>query len=204
MKRHTKRDIAELALPIEKDSYISMSSVEVNTYNSIVAAITSNLLLTSMKEDAAQDSLLHKSQARFAREALANLRRVCVGFTRVIPTINDKAWRETLILMNQYALSPNSQNKIKNFMNRVVTDQLTPCDCCGLELSILLVLPCCGGLVCTECMEDQSSTPYVNDQSEVWMHKHYDDKKRKQRKSRKYFKKECLLCESPIDVDNLQ
>jgi hypothetical protein len=106
--------------------------------------------------------------------------------------------------MERYALSPEMQEKIRKFMHRAVTDQLTPCDCCGLELSILLVLPCCGGLVCTECMDGQSSTQYVNDQSEQWMHKPYDNKKRKQRKSRKYYQKECLLCDSKIDVDNLQ
>ena len=204
MKRHTKRDIVELALPIQEDSYVSMSHVEVNTYNSLVTAIQTNLLLTSMKEDAQQDSLLHRSQARFAREALRNVRSVCVGFSRVIPTLNEKIWLDTEGLMHRYSLTQEMQNRIKKFMQEAEMGKLTPCDCCGLELSMLLVVPCCGGLVCTECMDGQSSIQYHNDRSEEWMHKPYDDSKRKQRSSRKYYKKECLLCEGFFDVDNLQ
>jgi hypothetical protein len=204
MKRHTKRDIAELAVPILKESYISMSHVEVNTYNTLVTAIQANLLLTSMKEDARQDSLLHRSQARFAREALQNVRRVCVGFSRVIPTLSGKLWFETESLMQRYGLPNDKQDRVKKFIHDAEVENLTACDCCGFELSILLVLPCCGGLICTECMDGQNSTQYQNDRSEKWMHKPYDDKKRKQRSTRKYFRKDCLLCDSPFDVDNFQ
>lgn len=204
MKRHTKNDIVELSPPIYKESFVPMSHVEVNTYNSLVTAIQSNLLLTSMKEDAQQDSLLHRSQARYAREALANVRRVCVGFSRVVPTLTDKNRYETEFMMRLYGFSPNKEDRVKKFMHHAETECLTPCDCCGLELSILLIMPCCGGLVCTECMDEEESVQYEHDGSEKWMHKRVDDKKRKQRKSRKYFKKDCILCDGPFDVDNLQ
>ena len=163
MKRHTKNDIVELAPPIFKESFVTMSYGEVMTYNAIVAAIQSNLLLTSMKKDAQQDSLLHRSQARYAREALANVRRVCVGFSRVVPTLSEKFFLETEFLMNHYGLLPDKQDRIKKFLHHAEMEGQTPCDCCGLELSILLVLPCCGGLVCTECMEGQESTEYDHD-----------------------------------------
>eukprot|EP00977_Amphora_coffeiformis_P027985 scaffold34676_cov176-Amphora_coffeaeformis.AAC.14 len=205
MKRHTKADIVELASPIYKQSFVPMSQAEVITYNSLVTAIQSNLLLTSLKKDAQQDSLLHRSQARFAREALANVRRVCVGFSRVIPTLTEKHRQETEFLLDLYGVNPEKAERIKTFMHSAQVERLTPCDCCGLELSILLLLPCCGGMVCTECIDGQESLEYKNDGSEKWMHKHIDDKKRKQRRSRKYYKKDCLLCEDGFfDVDNLQ
>jgi len=205
MKRHTKADIVELAPPIYKESFVPMSHAEVITYNSLVTAIQSNLLLTSLKKDAQQDSLLHRSQARFAREALANVRRVCVGFSRVIPTLTEKHRQETEFLLNLYGVNPEKAEQIKKFLYSAQIERLTPCDCCGLELSILILLPCCGGMVCTECIDGQESTVYENDGSEKWMHKRIDDKKRKQRQSRIYYKKDCLLCQDGyFDVDNLQ
>lgn len=201
MKRHTKEDIVELAPPVFKESRTQMSEVEVATYNALVTAIQSNLLLTAMKEDAQQDSLLHRSQVRYARQGLENVRSVCLGFSRMIPTLTEEYWNETVDLMQVYDVNPLSQIRVKDFMNRAQRGGLTGCDCCGLELSILLVMPCCGGLVCTECMDGQKSIQYTNDGSEKWMHKRGCKKKRA---NRKYYKKECLLCETYFDVDNLQ
>lgn len=209
MKRHTKDDIVELAPPVYKQSFVSMSHVEVVTYNALVTTIQSNLLLTSMREDARQDSLLHRSQARFAREALDNVRRVCVGFSRVVPTLSEKYWMETVFLMNHYHLNPEKQAKVKKFMNDAQLEELTACDCCGLELSTLLVLPCCGGLLCTECMDGQESMEYKNDGSETWMRRPIDGekkatRKKKKKKKKKYFYCLCHLCDGPYDIDNLQ
>ena len=44
MKRHTKDDIVELAPPLFKESFVSMSHVEVVTYNALVTTIQLNLL----------------------------------------------------------------------------------------------------------------------------------------------------------------
>lgn len=201
MKRHSKEDIVELAPPSYSQSRVQMSEAEATTYNAIVTAVQSNLLLTSMKEDAQQDSLLHRSQMRFAREGLDNVRYVCLGFSRMLPVLSEKNWTETVHLMQAYDICDQGQVSIKDFLHRSGKGELTACHCCGLELSILLVLPCCGGLVCTECMDGQKTKQYVNDGSEKWMHKPGCKKKRS---NRKYYKKECLLCEDFFDVDNLQ
>jgi hypothetical protein len=85
MVRHTKMDIEELPLPRYHTTVLSMSAEEVTTYNTLVCAVQSNLLITSMegKTSGAQDSLLHKSQARHAKKALENVRLVCAGGTQV-------------------------------------------------------------------------------------------------------------------------
>lgn len=201
MKRHTKDDIVELAPPVYKESFVSMSHIEVATYNSIVTSIQSNLLLTSMRVDARQDSLLHRSQAKYVREALENVRRVCVGFSRVVPTISEKYRVETDFLMNHYQIDREKQQRVKQFINHAETEGLTACDCCGLELSTLLVLPCCGGLICTECMDNHGSIEYKNDCSETWMRRPTDgDKKKQTKKNKVYYKKYCIICDGPFDV----
>jgi SNF2-related domain len=89
MKRHSKTNIFELA-PIFKSTFVPMSCSEVTTYNTLVAGIQSNIVVTSMKGTTSgeQDSLLHRSQAKNARLALANVRRVCVGWAHVIPKLD--------------------------------------------------------------------------------------------------------------------
>jgi hypothetical protein len=199
MKRHTKEDIVELSPPIYKESLVSMSFAEVTTYNSLVTAIQANLLLTSMKDDAQQDSLLHRSQQRHARQALSNVRSVCVGFSRVVPTLTEKTWRETIDLIQAYGISSEREARIRHFMHGAETERLTFCDCCGFELSTLLILPCCGGLMCTECMDGQSTM-----QSTPVGLKNADVKPKTKRKNRNFFKKHCILCEDAFDVDFLQ
>lgn len=78
MVRHTKLDIEELPLPKYCTTILKMSQEEVTTYNTLVCAVQSNLLITSMegKTSGAQDSLLHKSQAQHAGRALRNVRLV--------------------------------------------------------------------------------------------------------------------------------
>jgi len=152
MKRHTKLDIVELPAPLFGCKSVPMTPAEVETYNCIVTAVHSNLVLTSLKEDAKQDSLLHVSNRRFAGEALANMRRVCVGFSRVIPTLSDKNWQETLELAKEYKLSEDATTAVKEFVYRAENGKQSDCQCCGLSLSVLLITPCCASLICTDCV----------------------------------------------------
>ena len=157
MRRHTKLDIEELPLPSFRKEIIPMSETEVNTYNTLVSAVQSNIMLTSMagKTSGKQDSLLHRSNARHAREALENVRRVCIGWSRVVPVLSDKLWRETIELAELHNLD---LVPIREFMHAAESEGLSFCSICHLGLTTLLLPPCCGKLICTECFDNQSTT----------------------------------------------
>lgn len=97
MKRHSKIDIFEL-VPTYKNTFLPMSSSEVITYNTLVAGIQSNIVITSMKgkTSGGQDSLLHRSQAKNARLGLKNVRLACVSWAHVIPTLTQNFYHETI------------------------------------------------------------------------------------------------------------
>ena len=165
MIRHVKSDISELPLPTFSTNTLSMGFEEVSTYNTLVCAIQSNLIITSMKgkTSGAQDSLLHKSQSRHAREALNNLRLVCAGGTQVRPTLSTEYWIEFHQDFDNCNADPVQQKKIRGFISRATTGQQSKCDCCSVMLSTLLVFPC-GHLVCTECVDSNTTSCVVCEQ----------------------------------------
>lgn len=147
MRRHTKYHIVELPSPTFSKSEISMSCLEANTYNTLVSAVQMNLLLTSMKGKTSglQDSLLHRSQAKNARLAIQNIRRVCTGWSRVIPTISNRFFLEALDMARSLNLSETSIAEIESFMTRAGREELSSCSCCGIRVSTMLLMSCCGG-----------------------------------------------------------
>jgi SNF2 family DNA or RNA helicase len=159
MIRHTKSDLEEVPPPIYSVNVLPMSREEVSTYNTLVCAVQSNLLITSMigKTSGKQDSLLHKSQIRHAREAISNLRLVCVGGTKVHPTLTEKNWSEFLTIFDGQNDDKEKRQTVRNFLARATAGFLSPCDCCQMMLSSLLVFPC-GHLVCTECVENTATS----------------------------------------------
>lgn len=144
MVRHTKRDIEELPLPLYHDKILPMSAEETKTYNTLVCAVQSNLLITSMegKTSGLQDSLLHRSQARHAKEALRNVRLVCSGGTQVTPTVSDQFWREFLDDFRQCNANTESNKKMSRYLSDATSELVTPCDCCNILLTTQLVFPC--------------------------------------------------------------
>ena len=147
MRRHTKLNIEELPPPKVFNSTIETSYVEANTYNTLVSAVQMNLLLTSMngKTSGFQDSLLHRSQAKNARLALQNIRRVCTGWSRVVPTLSFCFFVETVEMAKLLKHSEDAIAKIKSFMTRAEQEELSTCTCCGIQISTMLLMSCCGG-----------------------------------------------------------
>ena len=164
MIRHTKLDIAELPLPRFTKTCAPLSVQEVKAYNTLVCAVQSNLLLTSMegKVKGFQDSLLHRSQTKFAKEALNNLRLACSGGTRVIPTLTKAAFDETINLLMSHDVDPIDIRIIENYLHRAVVEEFTGCMCCGIQLNTMLVTTC-AHLVCTECVTTETRSCPVCD-----------------------------------------
>jgi len=152
MKRHTKLDIEELPAPSFDDTIVPMSPIEVTTYNTLVASVQSNIKLTSLegKTSGKQDSLLVQANSKHAKDALSNIRRVCVGFARVVPTISDKFFALTLQLSQEQGIDVE---KMRRYMVHTEDEKLTCCSVCQMELSLLIAMSCCGALVCSECMD---------------------------------------------------
>lgn len=104
------------------------------------------------------DSLLHRSQASHAREALANVRRVCVGWSRVLPTLELSFFLETIHLSTKQGFDKETIERTRQYLFHAQDEGLTPCGCCGLQLSTPLLMSCCGGHICPECMDNKSTT----------------------------------------------
>lgn len=166
MKRHTKLDIAELEPPLLKTTLVPLSFMESTAYNTLVCGVKSNILITSMKgkTSGAQDSLLHRSQSKHAREALRNIQGVCIGWSRVVPTLQIDHFYETLDHLEEHGVSKETIESIRRYLIGAQEERLTPCAFCDIQLSTLLMLPCCGCLVCPECMDGHSPTCLVCDQ----------------------------------------
>lgn len=143
MVRHTKKDI-ELPQPQFQRTYIDMSTAETLAYNTLVSAVQMNLVPTSMKAKTSgfQDSLLNSKQAKYAIRALSNLRLACSGGTRVVPTLTQEHWDETLSYMkDKHGANEVELTVVGNFLYRMTTEQLSGCMVCGLQLQTLFLLP---------------------------------------------------------------
>ena len=164
MMRHTKLDIAELPPPKFDRVWLNMSRDEQTTFNTLVCAVQSNILITSMKgrTSGRQDSLLHRSQAKHARLAFENLRLACSGGLRIVPQITSKAQTETMQLLDNHELTDVKKRVVLDYMQRAVTEQRSHCMKCSFEVSTLLILPC-GDLVCTECMTADTTSCLICD-----------------------------------------
>jgi hypothetical protein len=111
------------------------------------------------KKDGRQDSLLHRSQAKYAKEALTNLRLACSGGTRVIPTVTMDAFNETIDLLISHKAQAINITLVENYLHRAAAEEFTSCMNCGIQLNTMLVMPC-AHLVCTECVAiDTKSCP---------------------------------------------
>jgi hypothetical protein len=84
MVRHTKADLMEIPPPMYAMKYVELSQSETATYNTLVSGIRTNIITTSMKGKTSgwQDSLLN--QAKYASEALTNLRVACCGGAQIV------------------------------------------------------------------------------------------------------------------------
>lgn len=156
MVRHTKLDIDELPLPKFCTTKLDMSKDEIASYNVLVSGIMSNLKITSMEglTSGRQDSLLFPSQSRNARTAFTNVRLVCSGRNGLYPTIADKYYRELIDMLKELGLKGVRFKLVQNFLHRVVTEQMSSCNVCGLQLHTLLLVPC-GHMVCVDCFDSK-------------------------------------------------
>ena len=198
MVRHTKLDIEELQPPRYVTTRLQMSPEEIKTYNTIVCAVQSNLVITSMegRTSGIQDSLLYRTNTRNAKEAMLNLRLCCCGGTQVIPTLTSEYWHEFIHDLSLCNPRPNKVEEAEQYLMRATTEQLSPCACCGIMVTMLLVLPC-GDLICTECMSPDDNVCIVCEQEfdvdvfqrlqpgfkTDWLHNIEEEAKRKKAKS---------------------
>jgi hypothetical protein len=148
MKRHTKLDIKELLPPEYETTKVPMSTLEVATYNTVVSGIQANILLTSMdaKTSGLQDSLLHRSQAKSANLALLNIRRVCTGWSRVVPLLSNDHYELTLRMAEKFGFSSDQITNMKTYIHRAESEQQSECGVCAFRVPIHILMSCCGGL----------------------------------------------------------
>lgn len=159
MVRHTKLDIDELPPPQFRTTMLTMSADEIASYNVLVSIIKSNLLITSMEglTSGRQDSLLFPSQSRSAREAFTNVRLVCSGRCGLYSTISDANQEALVEMAKTLGLTSVRLKLIENFLYRVVNEELSSCNLCGLQAPILLIIPC-GHFVCVDCFDNKATS----------------------------------------------
>lgn len=156
MVRHTKLDIDELPIPRFRTTLLNMSADEIASYNVLVSGITANLKITSMDglTSGRQDSLLFPSQSRLAREAFTNVRLVCSGRSGLYPHIEEKNRRELMDMVKALELDGVKLKLVENFLHRVITEQLSSCNVCGMQLHTLLLMPC-AHVTCVDCFDNK-------------------------------------------------
>jgi hypothetical protein len=160
MVRHTKQDIGKLHKPIFIMTQTTMSSNEIQAYDTLVSAVQMNLIATSMKGKTSglQDSLLNARQSVHARKALINIRLSCSGGTKIVPTLTQDNWDETLRYMRElHSVGSFKMTLVENFLHRMTSEQNSSCMCCGVDLQTLFLLPC-ACQICTECMTPSTET----------------------------------------------
>ena len=159
MRRHTKDSLQDLPPPRFTTTYTELSPSETMAYNTLTTVIRSNILITSMKALTSgwQDSLLNPRHARHAHEALRNVRLSCCGGTNLIPTLKQKLWDETLVrLKHIHNVSDIKVTVVNKFLQCATTGGTSSCGSCGIQLQLLLLLPC-AHLLCTECVDSDAN-----------------------------------------------
>jgi hypothetical protein len=92
----------------------------------------------------------------------SNLRLVCVGGTQVRPTLSQKNKDDFLLMFDAGNQDKEKRQEVRQFISRATAGSLSPCSCCEMMLSSLLVFPC-GHLVCTECVDSATTSCIVCD-----------------------------------------
>ncbi|KAJ1454919.1 SNF2 family N-terminal domain-containing protein [Pelagophyceae sp. CCMP2097] len=155
MVRHTVEDL-QLPPPVRVVTLLEMASHEAQSYNAFVSFILGNLLLTAMDggdaasmRDGRDVSLLNEKNRKSALEAIHNIRLTCAGGGEMVPTAGPGVLEELIYLLRErHAAPPQSIEKVVRYF---AAGELRSCDVCGMELSYLLVTPCCH-LLCPECV----------------------------------------------------
>ncbi|EJK74515.1 hypothetical protein THAOC_03799 [Thalassiosira oceanica] len=159
MIRHTKGDLEDIIPPpTTEKSLVKLSLQERTAYNTIVCMVRTNIITTSMEGETSgrQDSLLHANNAKYAGQALTNLRISSCGGIRILPTITNVNWDETLsMLRERHGLNENRIAKANDFIHRASSGDLSVCRACAVRLQTLFLMPC-GCLVCPECISSSA------------------------------------------------
>lgn len=158
--RHTAADL-HVPTPIRIVTRLDMSDAEANSLNSFVAFILSNVLLTSMEVDDERSmrdgfavSLLNAKNRRQAMDAIRNILLCCAGGGEMVPHAPPGVIDELAFLLREVHRAPAAKvNRVLEFVTLAAQggNRTFPCDYCAIELSYLLVTPCCH-LLCPECV----------------------------------------------------
>eukprot|EP00516_Mucochytrium_quahogii_P006075 CAMPEP_0203753102 /NCGR_PEP_ID=MMETSP0098-20131031/6920_1 /ASSEMBLY_ACC=CAM_ASM_000208 /TAXON_ID=96639 /ORGANISM=" , Strain NY0313808BC1" /LENGTH=1259 /DNA_ID=CAMNT_0050643553 /DNA_START=163 /DNA_END=3942 /DNA_ORIENTATION=+ len=159
MIRHTKIDVAELPPLVLKSVPLTMASTERDSYNSIVSYGRANIALTGLGELGFESSLLNPSNQKLSQELMRNVRLSTAGGGHMQAEIHDNDWVETRqLLQDVHGASTTDIRRANFFITRVVQNQPTKCDGCGIELSMMLLTPCVH-FMCVECFEKNCAEP---------------------------------------------
>lgn len=155
MRRHTKDSIRGLPPPRFSVTYTELSPGETLAYNTLTETIRSNIVITSLeaKTSGWEDSLLNPKHSSHADKALQNVRLSCCGGRDLIPSLTQKSYRETLeILEKNHHASDMKLQIVKKFLDCARNGGKSSCSFCGIQLQVLLLLPCTH-LICSECID---------------------------------------------------
>lgn len=156
MVRHLKKYTA-LPTPIRRVVVLRCSTDERLAYNTIVAYVRANLVLTAMEglERGAgwEASLLHPANGTSARRALDNVRETCNGGGEQVASLSAETMLETeLLLRERYRASDAVVSRAQSFMRSAMRGDALRCEACGVVARLHLLFPHCGHVACAECV----------------------------------------------------
>lgn len=155
MARHAKIDLDPRILPRPTQELVLFqpSHCEALFYNGLVAFVRTNLLLTTVRNDPkdATDCILGQAQTSILRQLMYNLRISCNSKYTIRGVLDAEDRKGTLDMLIEKGHDAVTCESIGAFMDRVVTGEPTPCQCCNQPLLLLLITPC-AHLICFNCL----------------------------------------------------
>lgn len=155
MIRHTKHSIIGIPKPIYRLTKLVLGSEEKKTYNSLVALIRVNLVLTGLdyKTPGSQhlDSFLNPLNKKALSEVITNL-RIATSGSGSAPLILPK---QDIIMNKIECFLENHPHqceiliKLKLLIDRTLEQKHSKCDRCHKLHALLIITPCCHLVIIT-------------------------------------------------------
>lgn len=155
--RHSKQCILNIPKPIYKVTRLVLSSEEISVYNTLVAIVRSNLVLTGLdyRNPGAlhPDSLLNPINRKALREALLNLRISTAGAgsaSLVLPK-RDEVMKKIASALNHLENKEDILRKLQIFVETITKGEWLECQRCKEKFALLIFTPCCHTF-CPDCL----------------------------------------------------
>lgn len=170
------KDSINIPKPVRSITKLRLDKVEAKAYNTLVTLAHMNLVVTDLDEKQPGrlhlDSLLNSRNRSALQEIVKNLRIATCGggSTRLRVQKLEERFAVIRVILQKYQPDIDIEDiflRVRQFMNRCLDGEISPCNRCNVLLSVLLLVPC-GHVVCPNCCRDTASRCAVCNMTFDW------------------------------------